>query len=106
MTNEVRIFESGALNGKGKNLKQILIVTSMFLVLLLSGCGRGSKQDVMTKAKSITTKQELEKAFGKADSFSSLGPIEMWTYKVSDGEVVFVVTGDKVALKASGGDGK
>jgi hypothetical protein len=80
------------------------------LALTLAGCGRGSKQDVMKKAEGISKKADLEKTLGKPDSFSSsgIGPltVETWTYKVSDGEVVFVITGDTVAMKAAGGDGK
>ncbi|MCW8131479.1 MAG: hypothetical protein KIS92_14110 [Planctomycetota bacterium] len=80
------------------------------LALTLAGCGRGTKQDVLKKADGIGKKADLEKALGKPDSFSSsgIGPltIETWTYKASDGEVVFLITGDTVTIKAAGGDGK
>jgi len=91
-------------------LKNFVLMCMVLVALTLAGCGRGSKQDVMKKAEGISKKADLEKALGKPDSFSSsgIGPltIETWTYKVSDGEVVFVITGDTVSLKAAGGDGK
>ncbi|MBI3828078.1 MAG: hypothetical protein HY291_01085 [Planctomycetes bacterium] len=91
-------------------MKNLMLVCMAVLALSLAGCGRGSKQDVMKKAEGISKKADLEKTLGKPDSFSSsgIGPltVETWTYKVSDGEVVFVITGDTVAMKAAGGDGK
>lgn len=87
-------------------MNKILTTFALALVLTLAGCGRGSKQDVMKKVEGISKKADLEKALGKPDSFSSsgIGPltVETWTYKVSDGEVVFLITGDTVAIKAAG----
>jgi hypothetical protein len=34
------------------------------------------------------------------------GPVERWTYKASNGDVVFVIVGDTVTLQAAGGDKK
>ncbi|MCZ7647839.1 MAG: hypothetical protein M5U26_21710 [Planctomycetota bacterium] len=86
--------------------KLMLGFASLVLAFALVGCGRGSKQDVMKKAEGITKKADLESKLGKPDKFdkAGVGPltIETWTYNASDGEVVFVITGDTVALKASG----
>ncbi|MGD0092381.1 MAG: hypothetical protein ABSE73_20890 [Planctomycetota bacterium] len=76
-------------------------------LLLLSGCGAtSSKQDLLTKAQNCKTKEELQKALGKPDTFDSaevpfLGPQEMWTYKASDGEVTFIISNGKVITRST-----
>ena len=77
------------------------------VVLTLSGCGAGSKQDIMAKAQNCKTKEELQKALGKPNDFNSadvplLGTVETWTYKASDGEVVFQIANGKVVMKVTG----
>jgi hypothetical protein len=73
------------------------------LVLLsLAGCGPSTKEDLIAKARGVTTRAELEKALGKPSDISKLGPMETWTYKASNGQVVFVVIGDAVTLEAAG----
>jgi hypothetical protein len=73
------------------------------LVLLsLAGCGPSTKEDMIAKARGVTTRAELEKALGKPSDISKLGPMETWTYKASNGQVVFVVIGDAVTLEAAG----
>ena len=79
-----------------------MAIAVLTLVLPIAGCGNGSKQDIVSKTANVKTKQELEKALGKPDNFNKLGPIETWTYKASDGEVSFVITGDNVAIQATG----
>jgi hypothetical protein len=32
---------------------------------------------------------------------SKLGPVEQWTYKASNGDVVFLIVGDKVTMQAT-----
>src|SRR4029450_10155269 len=73
------------------------------LVLLsLAGCGPSTQEDLIAKARGVTTRAELEKALGKPSDISKLGPMETWTYKASNGQVVFVVLGDAVTLEAAG----
>ena len=72
------------------------------VLLVLAGCGPSSKEDLITKARGITTRTELEKALGKPSDISKLGPVEKWTYKASNGEVVYVIVGDAVTLEAAG----
>jgi hypothetical protein len=71
-------------------------------LLALAGCGPSSKEDIITKARGITTRAELEKALGKPSDISKLGPVEQCTYKASNGEVVYVIVGDAVTLEAAG----
>ena len=47
---------------------------------------------------------ELEQALGKPSDISKLGPVEQWTYKASNGTVVFLIVADKVTLQATGGE--
>lgn len=74
---------------------------------LLAGCSR-SKEDLIQKSRGVSTRAELERALGKPSDIGKLGPVEHWTYKVSNGTVVFLIVGDKVTLQATGGpaDGK
>lgn len=76
------------------------------LLLGLAACGDPSKEDMLKKAEKVTTKAELEKALGKPTDISKVGPLEQWTYKASNGQVVFIITGDRVALQAAGGSGE
>jgi hypothetical protein len=68
---------------------------------LLTGCGR-SKEDLIEKSRGVSTRAELEQALGKPSDISKLGPVEQWTYKASNGTVVFLIVGDKVTLQAAG----
>ncbi len=85
-------------------LAKFLLKRMVFIGVLLAAaaCGEPSKGDILEKAKGITAKTELAKALGKPDDINKLGPIETWTYKASNGEVVFLITGETVALQAAG----
>ena len=77
-----------------------LLVATLAL-LLLAGCSR-SKEDIVGKARAAKSRSDLERVLGKPDDIAKLGPVERWTYKASNGEVVFVVVGDTVTLQATG----
>jgi hypothetical protein len=72
------------------------------LALLVTACGPSSKEDMVAKAREVKTRAELERALGKPDDVSKLGPLEKWTYKARNGQVVFVLVGDVVTLEAAG----
>ncbi|MBC7134128.1 hypothetical protein [Oceanibaculum nanhaiense] len=80
-----------------------LTAAALGLGLLLAACGDPSKADILKKAENISTKAELESKLGRPDEISKLGPVEQWIYKAKDGSVLFVITGDSVALQATGG---
>jgi len=82
------------------------IVPCIALALLLAGCGPSTKEDLLAKAKDVKTRVQLEKALGKADDVSKLGPVEKWTYKAKNGQVVFVLLGDTVTVEAAGAGDK
>jgi hypothetical protein len=73
------------------------------IIALLTGCGKVTKEDLVQKARNVSTRAELEKTLGKPTDIAKLGPLERWTYKASDGEVVFLIVGDHVTLQAAGG---
>ena len=81
------------------------ILVAMLALLLLAGCSR-SKEDIVGKAREAKTRADLERTLGKPDDIAKLGPVERWTYKASNGEVVFVVVGDTVTLQATGSGDK
>lgn len=67
---------------------------------LVAGCGR-TKEDLVEKARTVSTRAELERALGKPSDISKLGPVEQWTYKASNGTVMFLIVGDQVTLQAA-----
>ena len=69
---------------------------------LVTACGGSTKEDILAKAKNASTKADLEKALGRPDDIAKLGPMEKWTYKASNGKVVFMIVGDKVTIEATG----
>lgn len=81
------------------------VLVSALALLALAACGDPSKGEIIKKAENATTKAELEKALGAPTEVDKVGPLEKWTYKASDGVVVFAIVGDTVTMKAtSGGD--
>jgi len=72
------------------------------VAVLLAGCGKPSKEDLVRKAEGITQKADLEKKLGKPDDIAKLGPMERWTYRASNGELIFVIVGSAVTLQATG----
>ena len=71
-------------------------------LLALAGCSR-TKEDMLRKAEDVKTRSELESRLGRPDDIAKLGPVEHWTYKASNGEVVFLIVGETVTLQAAGG---
>jgi hypothetical protein len=80
-----------------------LLRVALLLPLLLVACGDSSKSELIGKAKGADTKAKLESALGRPDDLTKVGPLEKWTYKASDGEVTFLITGESVALELAGG---
>ncbi len=81
-------------------LTALALASAIFAV---AACGEPSKGDILKKAEGVSEKARLEEILGRPDDVSKLGPIEKWTYKASDGTVVFIITGDQVAMQATGG---
>ncbi|HEX7216647.1 MAG TPA: hypothetical protein VF578_20710 [Methylomirabilota bacterium] len=77
----------------------------MLAMGLVTGCSR-SKEDLLEKSRGITVRAELERALGKPNAVNKLGPVEQWTYKASNGTVVFLIVGDTVTLQAAVPDDK
>jgi hypothetical protein len=68
----------------------------------LTARGPSSKEDLLAKAKDAKTRAQLETALGKPDDVSKLGPIEKWTYRARNGQVVFILFGETVTIEAAG----
>jgi hypothetical protein len=71
-------------------------------IFALTACGPSSKEDMLAKAKGAKTRTQLESALGKPDDVSKLGPVEKWTYKARNGQVVFLLVGETVTIEAAG----
>ena len=81
------------------------IVAGMLVGVLAAGLAIGcsrSKEDLVEKSRNASTRVELEQALGKPSDISKIGPVEQWTYKASNGTVVFLIVADKVTLQAAG----
>jgi hypothetical protein len=86
--------------------RMIRLGSVLFFAFVLIGCGASSKEDIIAKARDAKTRSALEKALGKPDDISKIGPVEKWTYKASNGRVTFVLVGDTVTIEAAGGSEK
>ncbi len=86
--------------------RMITLGPCLLLAFVLAGCGPSTKEDIVLKAKDAKTRSALEKALGKPDDISKLGPVEKWTYKAKNGQVTFVLVGDTVTIEAAGGSEK
>lgn len=84
-------------------MKTWLMAPLFAAVLALAACGEPTKKDILDKAENIETKADLEEALGAPDDISKVGPLERWTYQAEDGRVTFIITGERVSLKAAGG---
>ena len=78
---------------------------SVLVLILLGACGGRTKEDIVQNARNVSTRAELEKALGKPTDIAKLGPMERWTYRASNGEVVFLIIGDTVTLQTTGRPG-
>lgn len=72
-----------------------------FAAVAVLGCGPSSQHEILKQAEGVETKQELEATIGAPDEVDKLGPLERWTYRASDGDVEFVIRGDKVGGKST-----
>lgn len=73
------------------------------LLLALAACGDPTVAEIVKKTEKVGTRAELERAVGKPQQLTKLGPVETWTYKAKDGEISFLVTGDTVQASAGSG---
>lgn len=76
-------------------------VAAAALLLALAACGEPTKDEIIEKARGVETRAALEKKLGRPTDIQKLGPVEMWTYKTKTGDVIFVITGERVALQAA-----
>ena len=83
-------------------MRRLAGLLTIALALLVTACGPASKEDIVAKAREVKTRTELERALGKPADVSTLGPLEKWTYKARNGQMVFVLVGDVVTLEAAG----
>jgi hypothetical protein len=82
--------------------RRMAIALCAIVLLSLTACGGRTKEEIVQKARDASTRAQLEKALGAPTDIAKLGPMERWTYKASNGEVVFLIVGDTVTLQATG----
>ena len=86
--------------------RMITLGFCLLFTFVLAGCGPSTKEDIIAKARDVKTRAALEKALGKPDDISKLGPLEKWTYKAKNGQVTFVLVGDTVTIEATDSEKK
>jgi hypothetical protein len=85
--------------GKRRNrMSRMIRLLLAFAAIAVLACGPPSQHEILKQADGVETKQALEEAIGAPDEVDKLGPMEKWIYRASDGDVEFVITGDKVRL--------
>jgi hypothetical protein len=79
------------------------LLLALALPFAVAACDKlRTKADVIKKAQGVRTMAELEKALGAPSDIDKAGPAEKWTYKCSDGVVVFLIVADRVVFDATG----
>ena len=81
---------------------KVRVLACVVAVLSLVACSRGTKEDIVSKARDVSKRAALEQVLGKPDEITKLGPVETWRYKASNGDVIFLIVGDEVTLQAAG----
>ena len=90
------------MGGEGCWRRRSLLI-ALALPFALAACDKlRTKADVLKKSQGVRNKADLEKALGPPSDIDKAGPAEKWTYKCSDGVVVFLIFADRVVLDATG----
>ena len=88
-------------------MRRALRAAVLVLAFGAAGCGPPTKHELLNKAEGAETREALEAALGAPDDRSKLGPVETWKYLAEDGEVTFLIAGDRVRFETTGdGDEK
>lgn len=84
-------------------MRPALTTLALAAALALGGCfHQDSKADIVKKAESAATKDQLRQALGDPDTLNKAGPLEEWVYEASDGVVRFPILGDRVGPVVTG----
>jgi hypothetical protein len=71
------------------------------LMLALVACGKPTKEALLQKAGDPKNKAQLVERLGQPDEIGKLAVIEIWTYRGSNGSVVFTLVADNVTVVAT-----
>ena len=71
------------------------------LMLAVAACGKPTKESMLQKAGNAKKSAEVVTLLGQPDDIGKIGPLEVWTYKASNGKVVFTMLADNVTLVVS-----
>ncbi len=71
------------------------------LMLAVAACGKPTKESMLQKAGNAKKSSEVVALLGQPDDIGKVGPLEIWTYKASNGKVVFTMLADNVTLVVS-----
>jgi hypothetical protein len=83
-------------------MRRAIAVVAAALAVGTAGCGPPTKHQILEKAEGAQTRQDLEARLGAPDDRNKLGPVETWKYVAKDGEVTFLIAGDRVRFETAG----
>jgi hypothetical protein len=84
-------------------MRRTIAAAAAALAIGAAACGPPTKHQILKKAEGAETRQDLEARLGAPDDRSKLGPVETWKYVAKDGEVTFLIAGDRVRFETAGG---
>jgi hypothetical protein len=74
------------------------LVLAAGLMLAVAACGKPTKEAMLQKAGNAKKSAEVVALLGQPDDIGKIGPLEIWTYKASNGKVVFTMLAENVTL--------
>lgn len=82
-------------------MTRLKIALAAVALLALAACGKPTKESMLQKAGEAKKKSEVVALLGQPDDIGKIGPLEIWTYKASNGKVVFTMLAENVTLVVS-----
>lgn len=82
-------------------MTRLKIALAAALLLALAACGKPTKEELLQKAGEPKSKSELVARLGQPDEIGKLAVFEIWTYRGSNGSVVFTIVADNVTVIAT-----
>lgn len=71
---------------------------AVLTALAIAACDEAPRTlgDIVRKAGTVETRADLERALGRPHKLTVYGTAETWTYKATDGEISFLVVGNRI----------
>ncbi len=102
MRGDVRSRNCSRVTDREAFSRILFILVAVALVSFMGmGCARPTKGEILDRTQEIRVSRELKAELGRPDDVKALAMFEQWTYKASDGNVVFHIAGGKVIFRSA-----